>query len=103
MTPPSPYDGYAVWPLRGQNRSTSPASLRREKLGVERLLQELVDDLGVGLAAGRLHHLADEPAEQRGLGLVGRELPRIGVDHRLDGGLDGAGVGDLLQAAFLDQ
>ena len=79
-----------------------PGALR-QSLGVERLLQKLVDDLGVGLAAGRLHHLADEPAEQRGLGLVGRDLVRVGVDHRLDGGLDGAGVGDLLQAALLDQ
>ena len=29
MTPPSAYDAYAFWPLRGQNRSTSPASLGR--------------------------------------------------------------------------
>jgi hypothetical protein len=25
-------DGYAFWPLRGQNRSTSPASLGREAI-----------------------------------------------------------------------
>ncbi len=31
--------------------------------GVERFLQQLVHDLRVGLAARRLHDLADEPAE----------------------------------------
>src|SRR5713101_1974345 len=67
---------------------------------VQSLLQKLVDDFGIGLAAGRLHHLADEPAEQSGLGLVGRELTGVGIDHGLDGGLDGAGVGDLLQPAL---
>jgi hypothetical protein len=30
MTPPSAYDAYAFWPLRGQNRSPSPASLGKK-------------------------------------------------------------------------
>src|SRR5712691_12603482 len=80
----------------------SPARRTSTVTSAERLLQKLVDDLGIGLAAGRLHHLADEPAEQSGLGLVGRDLAGVGIDHGLDGGLDGAGVGDLLQPALLD-
>jgi hypothetical protein len=46
--------------------------------------------------------LADEPAEHGGLGLHRLHLVGVGGDHGIDCGLDGAGVGDLLEAPFLD-
>jgi hypothetical protein len=58
--------------------------------------------LRVGLAAGRLHHLADEPAGQRRLGLGLGDLVGVGRDHLVDGLFDGAGVGDLFHAALFD-
>src|SRR5258708_19942213 len=83
-------------------RAWRPAVPNTMTLCVERLLQEVVDDLRVGLAAGRLHDLADEPADQGGLGLVGLDLLGVGGDDLLDRRLDRAGVGDLLQPALLD-
>src|SRR5579871_3332876 len=38
-------------------------------LDAELGLQQRVDGFRIGLAAGRLHHLADEPLDRRGLGL----------------------------------
>src|SRR5205085_7646376 len=51
--------------------------------------EERVDGLRIGLAAARLHHLADEPAEERRLrlgllGLVGVACKDLG-DDLLDG------------------
>ena len=46
--------------------------------------------LRIGLAAGRLHHLADEPADQLRLGLRLRDLVGIGGDDLVDRLLDRA-------------
>src|SRR5688572_32655311 len=69
----------------------------------ELLLEQLVQLRGVRLAAGGLHDLADEDAEQLVLArtVVG-ELAGILRHHLVDGLLDGAGVGDLLEALRLD-
>src|SRR5262245_23616196 len=64
--------------------------------------QQLVDDLRIGLAAGRFHDLAHEPADRRGLRLGLLDLVAVGGNHRIDGLLDGAGVGDLSQPPLLD-
>ena len=57
----------------------------------ELLLQQLVELRRVGLAAGGLHHLADEEAEQLVLaGAVLGELARVLRHHLVDGALDGA-------------
>jgi hypothetical protein len=57
---------------------------------------------GLALPPVALHHLADEPAD--GLRLVLHRGDLIGVvgDDLVDRRLDGAGVGDLLQAALFD-
>src|SRR5262245_6831517 len=70
---------------------------RARALEPELLPQERVDDLRVGFAARRFQHLTDEPAEHGGLGLHGRHLVRVGGDHRSDGLVDDASVGDLPQ------
>src|SRR5690242_6894345 len=64
--------------------------------------QEIVDGLRVRLAAGRLHHLADEPAERLRLRLGLRHLVRIGRDDLVDYLFDRRQVGDLLHAARFD-
>jgi hypothetical protein len=63
---------------------------------------DLVDRLGVGLAARGLHHLAHEPARELGVLFGLFDLCGVGGDDLVHGGLDGAGVGDLFQAARLD-
>src|SRR4051812_39199540 len=74
------------------------AQLSETELG----FQEIVDGLRVRLAAGRLHHLADEPAERLRLRPGLRHLVRIGCDDLVDRLLDRREVGDLLHAARLD-
>src|SRR5581483_9440597 len=66
------------------------------------LLQDRVHGLRVGLAPGRFHHLADEPAERGRLGPHLLHLVGVGSDDGIDGPLDGARVRDLAQAALLD-
>ncbi len=61
-----------------------------------------VDCLRIGLASGGFHHLPDEPAGQGGLFLRLEDLVGIGCDDFRDGGLDRAGIGNLFQAATLD-
>src|SRR5690606_13449906 len=72
-------------------------------LDAEPRLDQVVDGLRVGLAARRLHHLADEPARQRRLLAGLRGLVRIGGDDLVHRFLDSAGVGHLLQPARLDE
>ena len=58
---------------------------------------------GFALPLRRLHHLADQRVERLLLaGAVVRDLLRVGREHLVDQLLDRAGVGDLLQAALLD-
>src|SRR4030095_8742135 len=65
--------------------------------------QPLVDDARIGLALHRLHHLADEEAEQRLLAaLVLGDLVRIRRQHFIHRCIDGAGVARLLEPPFFD-
>src|SRR5439155_1802272 len=66
-------------------------------------LQEIVHGLRIGLAAGRLHHLTDEPAGELRPGFRLRDLVRIGRYDVVDHLFDRAEIGDLLHAARLDQ
>src|SRR5690606_9783830 len=74
---------------------------------VQLLLEQLIDLLRVGLAPGRLHRLADEEADHlAALGLVTGtvlfDLGRVGCQHFIEHGLDGAGIGHLLEPACLN-
>src|SRR4030095_7130786 len=71
----------------------TPRSRHKERCGVSRYgtfldaelrFQEIVDGLRVGLAAGLLHHLADEPAGELRLGFRLRDLVRIGRNDVVD-------------------
>src|SRR6185437_2840312 len=65
--------------------------------------QELVELRGVRLAAGSLHHLADEETEQLVLaGAILGELRRALRHNLLDRSRDGGAVGDLAQALRFD-
>ena len=65
-------------------------------LPVQLRLQPLVEHRGVGLAAGGFHGLADEEAEQLVLaGFIFRDLVGVFGEDVVDGGVDGAGIGDL--------
>src|SRR5919106_424631 len=64
--------------------------------------QHLVDQLGVGLAAGGLHHLTDEPAEYFGVVPELGDLIGVGRDDLGGDPLDGAGIRDLPQALLFD-
>jgi hypothetical protein len=67
------------------------------------LRQQFVDLLRVGLALGGFHRLTDQRIE--GLFLAGPEFRDhccIGRQHIVDQRLDGAAVGDLLQALLVD-
>src|SRR5260370_11152580 len=66
-------------------------------------LQQLVELRRIRLALGGLHDLADEETEELVLaGPIVGESFRIGGNDGVDYSLDGAGVGDLLQAPLLD-
>src|SRR5580658_6596524 len=70
----------------------------------ELLLQDFVDNLRVGLAAHRLHHLADEKSEQ----LVApapilRELVRFRGEHLVACGRDRALIGYLRKAELANR
>jgi hypothetical protein len=58
-------------------------------------LQQGVDRLRIGLTAGRLHHLTDEPLHRRGLGFRLLHLVRIGCDDLVDHLFDRTEIGDL--------
>src|ERR1044071_1866760 len=92
------------WPRMGYRSKTN----RRTRSSLmtsagQLLLQQVVELRGICLAAGGLHDLADEEAEQLVLAraVIG-ELARILRHDLVDGLLDGAGVGDLLEALRLD-
>ena len=75
--------------LRERRRHVAPTS--DAKFGLE----QIVDGLRISLAAGCLHHLADEPADQLGFGARLFNLVGIGGDDVIDHFLDRAQVGDL--------
>src|SRR6266403_151017 len=65
--------------------------------------QYLVERRRVRLALRRLHHLADEEAVELVLaGAILGDLVLIGRQHGVDRRLDGAGIGELRQAALGD-
>jgi hypothetical protein len=64
-----------------RDRAHRRAPLRRPDSDAELGFQEIVDGLQVGLAAGGLHHLTDEPAERLRLRLGLGDLVRIGGDR----------------------
>ena len=75
-----------------------------ELVARQHLLQEVVDELGIGLPLGRLHHLADEEAEDLLLaGPVLGELRR-GSSPMTSAIVCGQGalVGDLDEPLLLD-
>jgi hypothetical protein len=71
---------------RRHDRATK--ALDASRSDAELGLQQVVDRLRIGLAARRLHHLANEPADQLRLGFRLRDLVRIAgddvVDHLFD-------------------
>ncbi len=70
----------------------------------ELLLQDIVDDLGIGLAAHRLHHLTDEEAEQFvASAAILRELGGLGGDDLLAGLCDRAFIGNLREPEISDR
>src|SRR5512140_1179488 len=73
-----------------------PPALRSD---AELALEQFIDRLRVGLAGGSFHHLTDEPADQRRLGLCLLHLVGVAGDNVVDHLLDRRKVGDLLQAA----
>src|SRR5262249_23618045 len=64
--------------------------------------EQFVDRFGIGLAAGRFHRLADEPADGSRLDLRLRDLVGIGCDDLVDDLLDRADIRELLQAVLFD-
>src|SRR5687767_7952766 len=76
---------------------------RRSARAVKPLAQQLVDELGVGLALGAPHDLPHEEAEEAGLAAtVGRHLVGMFPDDGIDLCGEGLHVGDLLEAALGD-
>jgi hypothetical protein len=69
-------------PLTGSDRLAWLASriAAARQLATQRPFQRLVDQLRVGLALGRLHHLVDEPAEDFRVALKLDHLIGVGVD-----------------------
>ena len=70
---------------RGEARQV----FRRCVSDAELALQQFVDGLRIGLAAGRLHDLAHEPADERRLGLGLLRLVEIGSDDGVKAWLNG--------------
>ena len=64
-------------PRRGTSRSET-----------ELLLEQVIDGLRVGLAARRLHHLADEPADRLRVGFGVGDLVGVSTDDVVDDLLD---------------
>ena len=70
-----------------QTRAASFSARRggeRSRSDSDALLEEIVDRLRIGLAARRLHHLADEPADRLRIGLCVADLVRILGDNLVD-------------------
>src|ERR1700729_238553 len=77
----------------GNSRHRSPRA--RFPSAAELLAQQLVELRRIGLAAGRLHDLANEKAEQLVLaGTVIGQLSRVACHRLIDRLLDGGAVGD---------
>ena len=74
----------------------------RSEAHVRRFLQQIVDGLRVGFAAGCLHHLADEPADCFRIGLGVADLVGILGDDVVDELFDRRNVGHLLKSARFD-
>src|SRR5262245_44145450 len=91
-----------IWRCEEANATAKARRPRARSSETELRFQEIVDGLRVRLAAGRLHHLADEPAERLRLRLGLRHLVRIGRDDLVDHLFDRREVGDLLHAARFD-
>ena len=64
------------------------------------LLEKIVDGLRIGLAAGGLHYLTDEPADRLRVCLGVGDLVRVLSDDVVDDLLDRREVGHLPQAAL---
>src|SRR5690606_21984407 len=83
--------------------STLAAPCWRSLRRVEPRAKNLVDLLRVGLAAGRLHHLPDEEPDHLSLAVaVLLHLLGIGAHHIVDERFDRRAIGDLHEAAALD-
>src|SRR5690554_4825080 len=65
-------------------------------------LENLVDRLRIGLAAGLLHHLPDKPSQQPWLGLDRFHLSRIAGDDLINDLLDRPGIRNLFHATSFD-
>src|SRR5258706_1716240 len=87
-------------PQRPARYSTSCPT--RELFHAELGAQQLVEAPGFGLAAGLLHHLADEPADGLGLVLHLGGLTGVAGDQLVDDGVERARVRDLLEPLFFD-
>ena len=78
-------------PAPHSNRLIGPIALPYS--AVEALADRGLDERGVGLAAGRLHDLADEEADRLDLaGPVVGDGRRVGGEDLVDGRADGARV-----------
>src|SRR5690606_27722347 len=66
--------------------SASAIVLLQPELGLE----DVIDSLRIGLAAGLLHDLADEPTQKAGLGFDRRDLPRVAGNDLIDDLFDSA-------------
>src|SRR5437588_9339820 len=83
-----------------RTRCCSPAARRRAgRSAAETLTQQAIDELGVGAAAGLLHHVADQRLQRCLLAgaEVGHRLAPLG-DGLVDQRAQGAGVADLTEA-----
>src|SRR3546814_11494483 len=83
--------------------TTAPGAAKANRAArgtlAELLAQHLVHQARIGLALGRLHHLADEPAENLLVAALElRDLARIAGDDPVDQPFDGRAVADLLQS-----
>src|SRR4051812_43368699 len=83
----------------GRRHAPSSRATSDAKFGFE----QIVHRLRVCLAAGRLHHLPDKPADELRLGFRLLDLVGIGGDDVVDNLFDGSEIGDLLHTAGFDQ
>src|SRR5918993_1516385 len=103
--------GAAGWPQAAAGKQASSSAGTQVRMRIPLLIpassqlrpKTFVDHLRIGLAGHRLHHLADEKAEQGFLArLVLLDLVGVGGEHLVDHRVDRAAVGGLLEAPCLD-